>query len=1078
MALVKQPVQINFAQGVDGKTDPYQVSVGKFLTLTNSIFTTAGRLSKRNGFGLLTTLPNSSQTTLTTLNDNLLATGSNLYAYSQDTNTWLNQGSIQPVTLNTLSLIRSSTSQSQPDMVIASNGLSCLVYVDNSQAYYTILDSSTGQQIIARTALSATATNPRVFLLGQYFVITYIATVSATPHLQYIAIPTTMPASPGTATDISTSVQSLSAGYDGIVANNNLFISWSASSSTIKTNLLTSTLVVGAAVTTSSHTATIMSVTADTTSNSPIIWVSFWDTSSTNGYSMAFDTNLNSVLSPTSILTSVTNLSTISSFAANSLLTVFYETTNAYGGSYPVAGVDSNFVSSLTITQTGTVTGPSVMLRSVGLASKPFILSSTIYMLVAYGEVNQPTYFLVDSSGNIYARLAYANGGGFASSQVLPQVTDISGELYIPYQIKDFITTVNKGTNLASGTPTNAIFTQTGINQAVFSINTTNQFSSEIASALYLTGGQLWEYDTVKPVEHGFHVWPEDIAVLGTSTSGGLVAGKTYFWQWTYEWTDNQGMLHRSAPSIPISYTPLSAPVSFTGNRTSGSPTLTSVSSFTGLQIGQPISGTGIPVNTYISGLNPGSSTVTMSQNASSGTSTSTTITPTSVSSAELWIPTLRLTYKVAPNKVRLVGYRWSTDQQIYYQTTSVTSPIANDTTVDFETFTDMNSDAQILGNAIIYTNGGVVENIAAPACAAIALFKNRVMLLDAEDRNVIWYSKQVIEGVPVEMSDLFTLYIAPTIGAQGSTGPVTSISAMDDKFIVFKRDAIYYITGTGPDNTGNNNDFSDPVFITSSVGCSNPNSIVLMQNGLMFQSDKGIWLLGRDLSTQYIGAPVENFNQYTVKSATNIPGTTQVRFVLSNNTILMYDYFYNQWGTFSSIFATAATLYHGLHTYINQFGQVFQETAGKFLDGSSPVLMSFTTAWFNVAGLRGFERFYFGFLLGTYLTPFKLAVSLAYDYFASAQQQIMVTPDNATPYYGGEPLWGSDGPWGGPGNVFQARIFPQKQKCQTFQLSVQEQYDPSLGVAAGEGLSLSGMNIVIGTKKGYSTQKASRSFG
>jgi hypothetical protein len=326
-------------------------------------------------------------------------------------------------------------------------------------------------------------------------------------------------------------------------------------------------------------------------------------------------------------------------------------------------------------------------------------------------------------------------------------------------------------------------------------------------------------------------------------------------------------------------------------------------------------------------------------------------------------------------------------------------------------------------------------------------------------------------------MSDLFTLYVAPTSGAQGSTGPVTALSAMDDKLIIFKRDAIYYVTGTGPDNTGASNDFTDPVYITASVGCANPNSIVLMPNGLMFQSDKGIWLLGRDLSTNYIGAPVEAYNTQTVESAQAIPATNQVRFLLGDNTTLMYDYYYQQWGTFSNINAVSSTLYQSAHTYLNAFGQVFQEKSGTYLDGTQPVLMSFTTSWINVAGLRGYERFYYFLLLGTYFTPFKLNVQLAYDY-GFPERQITVTPDNQTPAWGGEAVWGSGQAWGGPGNVLKARIFPQKMKCETFQLTITEIYDSSFGQAAGQGLTLSGLNLVVGTKKGYAPNKASQSFG
>lgn len=1014
MALQKQPINISFAQGLDTKTDPNQVDIGKFLALNNMVFDTAKRLTKRNGFSNVTTLPDSNQTTVTTLNDNLLATGSNLFAFSQDTNQWLNKGLIQPVELDVQPLIRVSTSQTASDSATASNGLTCVAYEDTGVAYYIVTDSNTGQQVVGRTSLGTTSTNARAFILGLFFIVTFMETVSGTPHLRYIAIPIATPLLPRPVADISSTISSLNAGYDAYSANNNLFIAYGGSTGVLEINRLTSTLLLSPATSIPGHTANLVSVAVDQTS-SPIVWISFYDSGSSSVYSTAVDQMLAPVLAPTLIASGVT-IAEITSAAQNSLNTVFLENNNTYQAPYPTANVRTDFISKATVTQSGTVVAPSVLLRSVGLASKAFISPiGTIYVMVAYGDTNQtdpstdsnqPTYFLIDSTGAIYMRLAYSNGGGYEASQVLPSVSFSNGTYYVSYLIKDFLATVNKGVNLPAGTPSNAIYTQTGVNLAKFSINTSGQHSSEIANSLHLTGGQLWQYDSVKPVEHGFQVWPENVAATTATGSGGLIA-QQYFYAFTYEWTDNQGLLHRSAPSIPLLVT------------------------------------------------------------TTTGSSTNT-----------LYVPTLRLTYKVSPNPVRIVGYRWSAAQQVFYQFTSITSPVVNDTTVDFVTIVDSNSDAAILGQTLLYTTGGVIENIGAPASIDSALFKNRLFLIDAEDRNLLWYSKQVIEGTPVEMSDLLTLYIAPTSGAQGSTGPLTAISAMDDKLIMFKKDAIYYLTGIGPDNTGAQNDFTDPVFITASVGCANPNSIVLMPNGLMFQSDKGIWLLGRDLSTNYIGAPVESFNSQTVLSAESIPATNQVRFILPNSITLMYDYFFNQWGTFSNINAISATLWQSKQTYLNEFGQIFQETPGTYTDASSPVLMSFTTSWINLAGLQGYERFYFLYLLGTYYSAFKLAVSLAYDYVDSPAQQIMVQPDNFTPPWGGLAQWGSSPEWGGPGNVFEARIFPQKQKCESFRITVNEIFDSTLQPNNAKGLALSGMNVVAGVKKGYRTQRASKSFG
>lgn len=1002
MALQKTPVPINFAQGLDTKSDPKQVQAGKFQRLVNSVFDVTGQLTKRNGFDNITDLPDSSQTTVTTLNDNLIATGSSLLAYSADTDQWLNQGTVQPVSLSTLPLVRVSTSQSKVDTAVAENGLVITTYVDNSIAYYQISDSITGQQIVGRTALPSTATSPKVFVLGRYFVITFLATVSAATHLQYITIPLILPNTPSAAGSISTAVTSLSAAYDGHTANGYLYLAWSASATTIRYTYITDTLIVSfSRIKTTSVPSDLMSITVDVDTED--VWISYYDATNDDLWSMRTNNVMAEELAPVKVVNNQADVVQMTSSAQEGVLTVFYEVDQDYSFS---GGARTDLISSNTVQTDGSIGTPAVMLRSVGIASKSFVNEGTIYLLLAYGETNQPTYFLSDSSGNIIMRLAYGNGGGYVSGVVLPSISVVDGVYHVAYLFKDFLTTVNKTTD--SGMPANAIYSQLGVNLAKFSINMTGQYSSEIANSLHLTGGQLWQYDGVKPVEHGFHVYPENVDGT-TASTGGSITPQLYNYVFTYEWTDNQGNLHRSAPSIPFE---LEVPA-----------------------------GTNTNQNT-------------------------------------IYVPTLRLTYKVSPNPVRIVGYRWSVAQQTYYQFTSVTSPTVNDTTVDYVTITDSLADSSILGNTLLYTTGGVIENIAAPASVATALFKNRLFLIDAENPNTLWFSKQVIQSTPVEMSDLLTLFIAPTSGAQGSTGAMKALSAMDDKLIIFKKDAIYYLTGIGPDNTGAQNDFTDPIFITASVGCDNPNSIVLMPTGIMFKSDKGIWLLGRDLSTSYIGADVEEFNDFEVQSAEVIPGTNQVRFILEDGLTLVYDYYQGQWGTFSNVNAISACLYQSKHTYLNQYGKVFQEAPGTYLDGSQPVLMSYTTSWINVAGLKGYERFYFMYLLGTYYSPFKLETRLAYDYDPNATQSIEITPDNFAEPYGGEAVWGGGGPWGGPGNIFQARIFPQRQKCISFQITINEVYDSSMGQDPGQGLSLSGMNLVIGVKKGYSTQKASRSFG
>jgi hypothetical protein len=1001
LPLEKSNLAIPFSTSLDLKTDPLQVMPTSMLRLVNAVYTKDKRIQKRNGYASTTSLPTGANaTTLATFNGNLVAIGSSLYSYSSGSAQWISHGRFQPVHLSTQSLYRSALSQSSVDTAVASVGLSCTVFLDGDSRYkYVVNDATTGTQIVAPVSLATTATNARVFALPSYFVITFMATVSAAPHFQYIAIPLGNLTNPTAATDLSTAVESITIAHDGYVANNTLYLAFGGSdaSGSVKVTALPNTLTQTNVVTFTGHHPALMSVTADVSGASPVVWVSFYETGGTGLYALAVDSSLNTILGVTALSTTGTRKQ-ITSTATGNTLTVFSQIQNTYGFS----STRSDYIGSITCTTAGTVIGPTIRVRSVGLASKAFLYNGAAYMLAAYAGTYQPSYFLVDGSGNVVAKLAYSNGGGYVTGLVLPSAVLSGSTVNIAYQVKDLIASVNK----AQGDSVAGIYSQTGVNLATLSLANTNLITAEIGQNLHIAGGFLWMFDGTSTVEHNFHLWPEDVALTAATTGGSLTA-QQYYYQVVYEWMDAQGNIHRSAPSIP-----------------------------------QTVTTTG------------------------------------TTSAVTLNIPTLRLTYKTS---VKIAIYRWSAGQQSYYQVTSVASPLLNDPTADSVSFVDTQADSTIIGNSLIYTTGGVVENIAAPACSSLALYKSRLMVLNAEDPNSVWYSKQVIEGTPVETSDLFTLYAAPTTGAQGSTGPTKVLSAMDDKFIVAKAGAFYYFTGTGPDNTGASNDLSDPVFIASTVGTSVQHSMALIPQGLVFQSDKGIWLLGRDLSTQYIGARVEDYNTDAVVDTQVIPGTNQVRLCLASGNVLMYDYFFDRWGTFSNVPAISATLYGGYHTYLTASGSIRQETPNTYLDAGVPVLMSFTTAWMNLAGLQGFQRAYMVYLIGTYLSAHKLQVQIAYNYQASPTQSVMINPANYAGYYGGPDqlnIFGEGGKYGGPGSLEQWRVFLSTQKCQSFQVTVNEVFDPAQSTPPGAGLTFSGLNLVVGAKKGYVPLPAGQSVG
>lgn len=1024
--ITKQAVPINFAQGLDQKTDPKQVQIGKFLSLENSIFLKGGLLQKRNGFGQLTALPNNSSSDLTTFNGNLTAIGSSINAYNSNSQEWVSKGSYQSLLLSTLPLIRNSLNQTQSDTAI-SNGLVLTVYttINNgtSTYFYVIADATTGQNIIEPSSIpvllgGAITGSSRSFVVGNYFVIVSQVTISGVTQLQYCSIPINNTASISAAQNVNSDIYSAltsNPGWDGVVSNNTLVIAYNTTSGAqgVHVTSLTQQQIAANQATTiilafsnSVYVANVLSICVDVTVSPNIFYVSFWNAATNNGYTLGVYLGFGSItaqFAPQQIITS-TVISNLASAAQNGVCTTFSEVVHAY--SYD-SGIPTHFIDAVTISSAGVVGSPYVAIRSVGLASKAFISSGKIYFLAAYQSPFQPTYFLVDGNTTaaeplVISKLAYENGGGYVVLG-LPSVFVLGNIAQVSYLFKDLIEALNTLGNTQQ-TTAGGIYSQTGINLVTFTIGTTNIGTTEIGANLNLGGGFGWMYDGYLPVEQDFFTWPDSVELTAT-TMGGFMTAQQYFYQAIRTWSDNQGNIFRSAPSIPVSVT------------TTGS-----------------------------------------------------------TSSVTVDVPTDRLTYKTAnPSKIEI--YRWSTANQVYYLVNSITAPILNSTTTDSISFVDTLADSSIIGNEIIYTTGGVVEDVNPPAYSITTLFDTRQWVVDAEDQNLLWYSKQIIEATPVEFSDLFTLYVAPNAGTTSSTGPITAIFPMDDKLIIFKKNAIYYINGVGPDNTGANSSYSQPIFITSTIGCQNQNSIVFMPAGLLFQSEDGIWLLGRDLSTVYIGAPVEGFNGSTVESALNVPSTTEVRFTLNTGEHLLLDYYYNQWGTFIGAPAISSCVYNNLHTFLNSQGQVFQETPGVYLDGSNPVLMSFLTGHIQLQGISGYERIFEIQLLGEYFSPHLLNIELGYN-FAALSEQTLITPTNFTGVYGSDSLYGQTSPYGGPGSLEQWRIQPSTQKCQAFQISLKEVYDPSFGIQPGAGFNLSAMTCLLGLNRGYRPVKADNTTG
>ena len=330
-----------------------------------------------------------------------------------------------------------------------------------------------------------------------------------------------------------------------------------------------------------------------------------------------------------------------------------------------------------------------------------------------------------------------------------------------------------------------------------------------------------------------------------------------------------------------------------------------------------------------------------------------------------------------------------------------------------------------------------------------------------------MFYSKTISQIEPVAFFDGFAFTLEPFGGG------ITRLFKLDDKLIIFKESRIYYITGEGPTNTGSQNDFSEPQLITTDTGCSEVDSVVLMPQGLMFKSNKGIYLLGKDLSVSYIGGNVELYNSSTISSAVLIENTNEIRFTTTDNFCLVYDYRVQQWSTFTNHDANDGIIWNNTYHYLKSSGKVLQETASFYKDENAPVRLLIETAWIKLNDIQGFGRVWRAIVLGDYFTQHVLRVSVGFDYqgFYNEVHDYDYNSSDGLEAYGVDTPYG-DGTYGGTSDgVFQFRMHLSQQKCQ----AIRFKFEDVVNLIIDQSYALSSLQLEVGLKQGVKKLAAAR---
>lgn len=277
----------------------------------------------------------------------------------------------------------------------------------------------------------------------------------------------------------------------------------------------------------------------------------------------------------------------------------------------------------------------------------------------------------------------------------------------------------------------------------------------------------------------------------------------------------------------------------------------------------------------------------------------------------------------------------------------------------------------------------------------------------------------------------------------------------MDGNLVVFQLNVPWLIAGLGPDSTGNNGSFQTPQLITSNVGCRDPGSVCLTPLGLTFKSTQGIYLLSRSLVSSYIGVDMARYNADVISSARLINNNTQVEFLSDAGTPLIYDFFFQSWGTNGNHQGPDSIIGPtGLYTYLNTNGEILVQDDTTWGDNNVGYPMIVETSWLKFDGVNGFHALWKFFLQGTFIGGQQYQIQIAYDEDPTIVDTFLWTPTTTTT------TW---------------RIYPSRIHCKALKFIFQD----VAPFATNSTPALDSVDFEVGIRKGgYKNIGASRSSG
>lgn len=387
----------------------------------------------------------------------------------------------------------------------------------------------------------------------------------------------------------------------------------------------------------------------------------------------------------------------------------------------------------------------------------------------------------------------------------------------------------------------------------------------------------------------------------------------------------------------------------------------------------------------------------------------------------------------------------------------------------------DTVNDNNLQLNAKLYTQplapGGSLPHQCPPAGYALTEHQDRIFCVD-ETGKTIWYSAPRVQGEAAWFNNEFTIPVE-------RGGKITAMASFDNRLIIFKRDRVFVVSGNGPpESGGSGNEFSPPYLLPAETGCIAPESIVVGDSGIYFQSDLGIEFLDRRLQVSWVGEKVKDTLAaypyiadavaYTDDRVAFCCRTSRSVGSLESGVILVHQSRNNTWSTYKieGSDGTASIAIEDIKMLeldgenrawlLDPQGGLYvsrkSDDASLYYDSVNPVRMKLETNWVRLnQSLTDRQRVYNAELGLKMLSNVSVNVAFAYDYDSTFSDETRWS----------ETVLGSSG----VSVVKKHAITPQNMAVK---IRVQETANVNAAtIGTGQGFEILGLSIEAAAKGG-----------